>query len=118
MIEHALMPIRHTLAVTAAAAALALLVATGSSATAATRAVVLRDIDFKPHTVQIHRGDRVRWRWDDGDTSHNVTSRGRARFKSSTTKSAGTYVVRFRRAGTYRYVCTLHPGMAGRVVVR
>ena len=109
------MPLRSILVATSA---VALLVATGGSAAASTRAVVLRDIDFKPHTVKLHRGDSVRWRWDDGDTSHNVTSRGKARFKSSTTKSTGTYVVRFRRAGTYRYVCTLHPGMAGRVVVR
>ena len=85
---------------------------------AATRQVVLRDIAFKPAAVRIGRGGRIRWRWDDGDTSHNVTSRGRLRFKSSPTKSSGTYVVRFRRSGTYRYECTLHPGMVGRVVVR
>jgi plastocyanin len=100
----------------AAISALAL-VLTASTARAATRSVVLRDIAFKPTTVKIHRGDRVRWRWDDGDTPHNVTSRGSTRFKSSTTKSTGTYVARFRRRGTYRYVCTIHPGMAGRVVV-
>ena len=98
--------------------AIVLVALTTGTATAATRGVVLRDIAFKPATVKIHRGDRVRWRWDDGDTPHNVTSRGKARFTSSTTKSSGTYVVRFRRPGTYRYVCTIHPGMAGRVIVR
>jgi plastocyanin len=25
--------------------------------------------------------------------------------------------VRFRRPGTYRYVCTIHPHMRGRVIV-
>jgi plastocyanin len=50
--------------------------------------------------------------------SHNVTSRGAPRFRSSPTKMTGTWSVRFAKAGTYRYVCTLHPGMAGRVVVR
>jgi plastocyanin len=102
----------------AAISAAALVVLTASTSSASTRSVVLRDIAFKPATVKIHRGDRVRWRWDDGDTPHNVTSRGSTRFKSSTTKSTGTYVARFRRRGTYRYVCTIHPGMAGRVVVR
>jgi plastocyanin len=29
----------------------------------------------------------------------------------------GTYTVRFRRPGTYRYVCTIHPNMRGRVIV-
>ena len=40
------------------------------------------------------------------------------RFKSSTTKQKGTYSVRFAQSGTFRYHCTIHPGMNGSVVVR
>jgi plastocyanin len=29
----------------------------------------------------------------------------------------GTYTVRFTRPGAYRYVCTIHPNMKGRVIV-
>jgi plastocyanin len=43
-----------------------------------------------------------------------VTARG---FRSSPTKSRGSYVVRFTKAGTYRYRCTLHAQMTGRVIV-
>lgn len=111
------MPVRHLLVTITVCAVASALVGVSPSA-ASTRTVVLRDIAFKAARVTIHRGDRVRWRWKDGDTSHNVTSRGRTRFKSSATKSSGTYVVRFTRRGTYLYVCTLHPGMTGRVVVR
>jgi plastocyanin len=51
-------------------------------------------------------------------TAHNVTSRGKRRFASSPSMARGTYAVRFTRPGTYRYVCTIHFGMNGTVVVR
>lgn len=87
-------------------------------ATARTRTVVLKDIEFSPSTLRVERGDRVRWSWRDGITPHDVTSRGKRRFRSSATKSEGSHRVRFRRRGTYRYVCTIHFGMDGKVVVR
>lgn len=80
--------------------------------------VSLKDIEFSRTVVQIHRGDRVRWTWRDGTTPHDVTSTGSPRFRSSATKSAGTHLVTFRKAGTYRYRCTIHLNMRGRVVVR
>jgi plastocyanin len=60
----------------------------------------------------------VTWRWNDGRTRHNVRSVGTRRFKSSTLKATGTHRVVFRRSGTYKYVCTVHPGMDGAVRVR
>lgn len=105
-----------------AAFAATFLVGAGSfvhaSGAATTRTVVLEDIEFTPSRVTVSRGSTVRWVWRDGATSHNVISRGTKRFRSSTTKQSGTYSVRFRRSGTYRYVCTIHPNMIGRVVVR
>jgi plastocyanin len=68
--------------------------------------------------VTIRRGGRVTWRFVDDEVSHNVTSVGTPRFRSSATKLTGTYTVRFRRAGIYRYVCTIHANMRGKVIVR
>ena len=85
---------------------------------ARTTTVVLKNIAFSRHTVRINRGDSVRWRFADAGVSHNVTSRGKPRFRSSRSMQSGTYLVRFTRAGTYRYVCTIHPGMRARVIVR
>jgi plastocyanin len=79
--------------------------------------VVIKNIDFSQHTVRIHRGESVRWRFADPGVSHNVTSRGRPHFRSSRSMLTGTYTVRFTRPGTYRYVCTIHPNMKGRVIV-
>ena len=90
-----------------------------SPATAAkTVGVSLKGLEFSKPKVTIKRGDRVRWTWKDGTTPHDVTSKGTPRFRSSVTKSSGTHVVTFKKAGTYRYVCTIHPNMRGRVVVR
>jgi plastocyanin len=85
---------------------------------AAAASVTLKDISFTPSTVTISTGQSVTWTWKDGTTPHNVTSQGKHRFKSSTSKSKGTYTVRFTKAGTYKYVCTIHFGMNGKVVVR
>jgi plastocyanin len=81
-------------------------------------AVSIKNIDFHPATVTIHRGGSVTWTFRDHNVAHNVTSRGKQRFRSSPTKSSGTYRVRFSKPGTYAYVCTIHANMRGRVIVR
>ena len=110
--------LRPVLAVAACAGAFATLPATPVADAARTRTVALEDIAFTPETARISRGDRVRWVWRDESTPHNVRSRGSRRFKGSGTKTTGSHIVRFTRAGTYRYVCTIHIGMDAKVVVR
>jgi plastocyanin len=91
-----------------------------ASAAAAAPVVTLKNIQFHPGTVSIKVGQSVTWKWEDGniDTQHNVTSIGKTKFKSSTTKLSGTYTVRFNKAGTYKFECTIHPlSMQGKVVV-
>jgi plastocyanin len=84
-----------------------------------TAVVRLVDVDIKPAVVTVRPGDTVEWRFLDGQyVPHDVRSTGRPRFRGSTTKASGTHRVRFTRKGTYRYLCTLHPGMRGSVRVR
>lgn len=91
------------------------LLLTPVAADAATKTVTLKNIAFTPAHVTIKRGDKVVWAWKDGSVPHNVTS---SKFRSSSTRSRGTYAVTFRKAGSFAYRCTLHPGMVGSVVVR
>jgi plastocyanin len=118
---------RILLGVCAAAAAFGLVQATsavgGDDARAsATRSVSVRDDFFSPKRRTIASGDRVRWVWRE-DNPHNVRFRrvpnGASKRPGSTTKSSGTFVRKFRRRGTYRYVCTIHEdaGMTGSVKV-
>jgi plastocyanin len=85
---------------------------------AAGKTVTLRNIAFAPKSLTVSRGTTVTFAWRDGDTAHNVVSKGTKRFESIATRETGSRKRTFTKAGTYRYVCTLHPGMAGRITVR
>jgi plastocyanin len=88
-----------------------------SSSGATSRTVTLKNIAFSPKSLSISKGTKVTFAFRDGGTTHNVTSIGSKRFKSIGARSAGTQSRTFTHAGTYRYECTLHPGMTGRIVV-
>ena len=111
-------PVLAAIAVAGLAAAAPAALAAQRAAPRAKATVVLQDIEFKPAAVSLRRGGTVTFSWKDGDTPHNVTPTGRRKFKRLATRKAGSATVRFTRAGTYRYVCTIHPGMDGRIVVR
>jgi plastocyanin len=98
-----------------AAAAPAVTTAAGAGAT---RTVTLKDISFMPRSLTVSRGTTVAFAFRDGTTTHDVTSTGGRRFKKIAARSSGSVRRTFGRAGTYRYACTLHPGMTGRITVR
>ena len=72
-----------------------------------------KDLKFLPPAIEVKPGTEVTCRFVDGSVPHNVKGDGFA----SKTQSKGTFSHRFTQAGEYRYTCTLHAGMAGRVVV-
>jgi plastocyanin len=93
----------------------------GAMSTAAgTKTITVKDDLFSPKKVTISKNTLVTWKWASDAGSHNVTSRGTKRFKSSHDQSGGVYRYRFKKAGTYKYVCTIHvdEGMTGTIVVR
>jgi plastocyanin len=75
--------------------------------------VVAKDLRFQPPAIQVDAGTEVTWRLDDGSVPHNVKGDGFA----SKNQAKGTFTHRFGQPGEYRYTCTLHAGMDGRVVV-
>jgi plastocyanin len=75
--------------------------------------VVAKHLKFQPPAIEVRPGTEVTWRFDDGAVPHNVKGEGFA----SGTRDRGTFSHRFTKAGEYRYRCTLHAGMEGRVVV-
>ncbi len=108
-----------SISLAAAGAALLLAGSAGPATASANRTVRLRGFEFKPHVVHVGVGGRVTWKAQDKYVTHTVTSRGKKRFKSSGPLAEGkSYAVTFRKTGTYRFVCTIHAGMKGRIVVR
>ena len=72
-----------------------------------------KDLKFLPPAIQVPPGTEVTWRFVDGSVPHNVKGDGFV----SRTQARGTFSHRFEQAGEFRYTCTLHAGMDGRVVV-
>ena len=70
------------------------------------------DNKFEPKSIEVLPGDTVTWDFK-GGVQHNVVGDG---FKSENKKD-GSYEHDFNSAGSYDYVCTLHPGMKGTVEV-
>jgi plastocyanin len=89
-------------------------VAMGGASAAGNHTVVLKNLAFNPSTLRIHRGDSVTWKWEDGSTPHNVTS---SRFKGASTRTHGSFTVRFTHAGTFSYRCTIHSFMKAKIIV-
>ena len=85
---------------------------------AAGRTVTLKNIAFSPKSVAVSKGSTITFAFRDGSAAHNVVSVGRNRFKTISSRTSGSPRRTFTRTGTYRYQCTLHPGMTGRIVVR
>jgi plastocyanin len=75
--------------------------------------VTLRGNRFHPPVIQITQGQTVAWSFDDGGTTHNVKGTG----WGSGDQASGTFRHTFPAPGSYRYACTLHLGMNGRVDV-
>ncbi len=101
---------------------LAALAATGlawrSSAAGAeparTHRVVIQGLKYEPEALVVRRGDTVVWVNDD-PFPHTVTAAGA--FDSKTIEAGKSWRFVARRAGSYRYVCTLHSNMGGSLQV-
>jgi plastocyanin len=68
---------------------------------------------WTPSNLTIKKGTTVTWHWK-GKVPHNVTGKG---FKSKTT-TALTYKHKFKKAGTYKVVCTIHQSLGQRMTIK
>jgi plastocyanin len=122
-------PLARALAPGLAVAALAVAFATGtgdnttSTATAAPapsaagpRVVAMRDVAFGPRRLTVRVGELVRWRNDDR-VPHDVIATAGADFRSRRLSEGQTFAFRPSRAGTIAYLCSVHQGMTGTLVV-
>ncbi|HXE44140.1 MAG TPA: plastocyanin/azurin family copper-binding protein [Conexibacter sp.] len=87
-----------------------------SSGGGGTTAVAMKNIAFAPTSVTVKVGQKITWTNDDS-VAHNVTATSGASFRSSDFSQGGTFSYTATKAGTIHYVCTIHPGMDGTIVV-
>jgi plastocyanin len=80
-----------------------------------THDVQISGFAFAPLVLTVTVGDTVRWTNLDAVT-HTATSTSGA-FDSGDLDQNESFSVTFTAAGTYAYICTPHPSMAGTVIV-
>jgi plastocyanin len=103
------------LAVPAASAAQ---VTTGTSAHVARTTVVtvkIVDFAFKPKVLEIAKGTKVKW-VNKGAVGHTTTSNTGV-WDSGTLAAGDTFSRTFKKAGTFKYHCSIHSSMTGKIVV-
>jgi plastocyanin len=78
--------------------------------------VSMADIAFDPAELTVSVGDTVTWTNDDS-VGHDVTADSFSSGDPGGLAGGDTFEHTFEEAGTFDYVCTVHPGMEGSVVV-
>ena len=89
--------------------------AEASATTAAPGAVTIAGFAFAPPTLDVAAGTTVTWTNEDG-FAHTVTASDGS-FASDDIRTGETFTVTFDEAGSFTYVCAIHPSMSGSVVV-
>jgi plastocyanin len=85
-------------------------------AQAATVVKATQSLSFKPKTLNVHTGTKVVWK-NTCSCTHTVTATSNNWNKNTTIHSGDTTSFTFKHKGTYKYHCTIHAGMSGKVVV-
>lgn len=88
-----------------------------ATAPVAGSAVTIQNFAFAPTSLKVKAGTTVTWTNKDTD-AHTVTSSGSGGpLHSAPLTTGATYRYTFTKAGTYAYLCTIHPFMTATVVV-
>jgi plastocyanin len=80
--------------------------------------VWIQGFSFNPPVLTVPVGTVVTWTNMDADM-HDVTGDfPDGHFTQQITGSGGTLTYKFTKAGTYNYVCSIHAGMSGKIIVQ
>lgn len=72
---------------------------------------------FSPASLTIHVGTKVIW-VNKSDAPHTVTGTTGWTFSSKTFSQGQRVSFVFKKAGTYHYMCTIHPYMKATIIVK
>jgi amicyanin len=86
------------------------------ASTSQTNEVEIEDFAFQPSTITVKKGTTVKWTNKD-TAQHNVVSDQESGPNGPLLSKGQAYSFTFNKAGTYHYICELHPNMKGTVIV-
>jgi len=78
--------------------------------------IKMQNIAFDPKDVTAKVGQTIKWTNEDS-VDHDVKATSGEDFKSDLFGKGGTFEYKLDKAGTIKYVCTVHPGMEGTITV-
>lgn len=76
---------------------------------------IISDFKFSPATLTIHVGDTITWT-NNGPAPHTATANNGS-FDTGNLNKGQSASHTFTQAGTFAYICSIHPFMHGTVVV-
>jgi plastocyanin len=79
-------------------------------------AVAIQNFTFAPAILTVPAGTTVVWKNED-DSPHRIGDRT-GTLKSAALDDGDTYSHTFATSGEYAYICTLHPYMRGKIIVK
>jgi plastocyanin len=82
---------------------------------AADPSATISDFQFAPATITVHVGDTITWT-NNGPSAHTATATNHS-FDTGILRKGQSASHTFSQAGTFTYICTIHPFMHGTVVV-
>jgi plastocyanin len=85
------------------------------TAAAASTGVTIKNFAFAPASTSIHVGDTITWTNQDV-TAHTATASDGS-FNTGNINKGKSASHTFTKAGTFAYICSIHPSMHGTVVV-
>jgi plastocyanin len=85
-------------------------------ATASTATVNIDNFKFAPATLTVTAGTTVTWKNED-DSPHRIGDQTGS-FKSAALDTDDTFSHTFAAPGEYPYICTIHPYMVGKIIVK
>jgi plastocyanin len=91
--------------------------ATGTTVTAAAAStgVTIKNFSFAPASSSVHVGDTITWTNQD-IAAHTATATDGS-FNTGTINQGKSGSHTFTKAGTFAYICSIHPSMKGTVIV-
>ena len=87
-----------------------------SAAAASPATVKIDNFAFAPATLTVTAGTTVTWKNED-DSPHRIGDKN-GTFKSAALDTDDTFSHTFAAPGEYPYICTIHPYMAGKIIVK
>jgi LPXTG-motif cell wall-anchored protein len=106
---------RHVLVKLAGSALVSSLARPATAHAANDTSVTISDFKFAPASITIHVGDTVTWT-NDGPSAHTATANNGS-FTTGVLQKGHSGSHTFTTAGTFTYICQIHPFMHGTVVV-